>query len=94
MSSGTTTEGRETASPVEQLVRRDLRWIDAKTGEPVSVRESLRASCKRGMRHIDRSWWNKMAARIDTMTDAECDDALHEIERRCDAEIAEWQMYQ
>lgn len=87
-------ENAPTGTPVECLVRRDLRWIDVQTGQPVSVRESLRASCHRGMRNIDRRWWDRMAARIDTMTDGECEDALHEIERRCDAEIAESRRYQ
>lgn len=87
-------ENAKPAAPMQPIVRRDLRWFDTKTGEPISVRESLRASCKRGMRNIDRSWWDKMESKIDTMTDDECEDALHEIERRCDAEIAEWQRYQ
>ncbi len=83
------------AAQVDRLVRRDLRWfVNSYSSERLSHRESLRSACQCRMRNIAPRWWDQMTARIDDLTDEQCDDALHEIERLSEDAVDEWRRYQ
>lgn len=95
MSATATIERPQTPAPQEPIVRRDLRWfVSWDSSERLSHRESLRAACEFGRRNIQRRWWQATAASIDTLTEEECEEKLHEIERLCQAAIEEHHRYE
>lgn len=69
----------------------DLCWWDG--DKKLSAKESLRAACAFRNSHIARRWWDAMSAKLDSMSNQECEDALKEIKRMIDDSVAEYRRF-